>query len=113
MALVAAFLIIMSIRDRKKMKKEKIISDEIEKIRSVSRENVIVYLKFVFEENEKMLNNFIPSVGKLKMGDIRNMAKLSLKNFKKTDEYKYAKDSDKNTELISIFNAFLNKNSNV
>ena len=112
-AIVAVFLVVMSIRDRKKMKIEKVKADEIEKLREEARENVVLYLKLVIDENEKLLKNFIPSVGKLKMGDIRAKAKKALINFKNQEEFKFAKDSEANSKLIETYKKFEKENSNV
>lgn len=109
---VAIFLVVMSLKDRKKMKVKKQEEQRVEKIRNDSRFNLIVFLNVLISENEKLLSKFVPSVGKLKMGDIRAKAKKALKNFKDSEEYKHAEESESNKKLIGVYNKFESANSN-
>lgn len=111
-ALVAIFLIVMSIKDRKKAKIVQAEKSEQDHIRGESRKNVIYFINLLIERNQKLLKDFVPSVGKLKMGDIRTKAKKSIQEFKKTREYKFAAESDSNKELIELIEKFEHTNSN-
>lgn len=109
---VAIFLVVMSLKDRKKMKVEKEEKKRVEKIRNDSRFNLIVFLNVLIQENEKLLGKFVPSVGQLKMGDIRAKAKKALKDFRSTEEFKHAEESENNKKLIEVYNKFESANSN-
>ena len=111
--LVAIFLVVMSIKDRKKAKKEQIEVKELEKQKEESRENVLIYLNEVILDNEKLLKSFIPSVGKIKMGDIKTKARKQLSFYKKENAYKLAMESEKNLKIIEVFESFIKENSNI
>ena len=111
-AVVAIFLVVMSIRDRKKLKVEKKQIEAKEKAINDSRENVIFYMNVVIEQNDKLLKEFIPSVGKLKMSDIRDRAKKALKEFKFEEEYKLAADGEKNAKMLEVYSLLEKTNSN-
>ncbi|NQZ66289.1 MAG: hypothetical protein HRT99_03690 [Mycoplasmatales bacterium] len=110
---VAIFLIVMSIRDKKKIKETKIANEKLEKSRVESKDNVKIFLNQVILKNQKLLDDFVPSVGKYKMGDIRAGSKAVFENFRKTEEYNLAKSGEKNQDLMNIFENFSSTNSNV
>lgn len=111
-AVVALFLIVMSIKDRKKAKIVQIEKKEQDTAREGARKNVILFLNLLMDQNDKLLKDFVPSVGKLKMGDIRSKAKKAIVAFKKTREYKFAEESETNGELIKLVGDLEHTNSN-
>lgn len=109
---VAIFLIVMSIKDRKKAKKLKAEEAEIKKKSEEGGIHTILLLLEVNNQNNKLLAKFVPSVGKIKMGDIRAKAKKVLLDFKSTETYKLANDLEENEKIMKIFNKFEKENSN-
>ncbi|MCK5807240.1 MAG: hypothetical protein KAG91_02505 [Mycoplasmataceae bacterium] len=110
---VAIFLITMTIIDKKKAKKSKNKAKEMEVKKEESRDDVILFLVSLIENNEKLLKNFKPSIGKYKMGDIRGIASRSLKLYKQTTSYKLARDGENNKSLVAVYNKFSTENSNL
>lgn len=110
---VAIFLVVMSIKDKKKNKLEKLKKEELKVKISDSKKNVIIFLNQIIIKNDLMMKNFIPSVGKYKMSEIKSGANKSFIEFKKTNEFKLAKEGKENIKLINIFNDFNSINSNI
>ena len=107
------FLVIASYFDRKKAKKTKIEKTILEQKIESSRKKIIIFLNILIDQNNELLKKFQPSIGKLKMGDIKDKAKLILKKYKHTEEFKLAqKDSENNTDLFQIYNSFEINSSN-
>ena len=109
---VTLFLIVMSIKDRKKEKLRKIELIELEKKQKQARGNVIVFLDELIIQNNKMLDNFQPSIGKIKMKNIKNISRTNLLKYKKTEEYKLASAIKTNEKIIKYFKLFLDEYSN-
>ncbi len=110
---VAIFLIVMSIRDKRKVKIVKKENEELELSRIQSKDNVIIFLNEIIDNNNVLLKNFVPSVGKYKMGDIRLGAKTTMEKFRRTKEFQLASTTEKNEKLVETFEKFYNINSNI
>ncbi len=93
-AIVIGFLIISALLDRKKRKKAKLEKAETDKLKNAAVGNIAILMNIVVEKNEKKLAEFVPSVGKLKMSDINNIAKDEIKKIEKSDCFPYLKDGD-------------------
>lgn len=63
---------------------------------------IMVYLKFLLNENEKKIKNFVPSIGNLKMSDINQKSKFFLENLKNEIQEETKKISFINDELKKI-----------
>lgn len=109
---VAIFLVVMSIKDRKKTKLREAELKEVNQKKSVANAQTIVFLNELINKNEKILKDFVPSVGKYKMGDIREKAKKALNDFQKGTIYKFASDLEDNKKTMEIFDQFKTTNSN-
>lgn len=109
---VAIFLVVASILDRKKAKKAKAARAELKKATDGARGNVAASVNKVIDENSKLLKDFVPSVGKVKMSEIRDKARKALDEIEKSKEFKLAKDSDENKDLITNFGKLKEANSN-
>ena len=109
---VAIFLVVAAIKDRKKVKHIKKLKAEAGKKAAESKGEIAIYINLVSEANEKLLKNFVPSVGKLKMKDIKDKAKNALNKLKHTDEYRYAIESDQKDDIQKHFEELVHTNSN-
>lgn len=85
---VVIFLVVTSTLDRKKKKKTGLAKAELLKEASSAGKNISDKVNNVIKENEKTLKNFVPSVGDIKMSDINNKAKNSLKEIKSSRDFK-------------------------
>lgn len=110
--IVALFLIVASIKDRKKVKHIKQLKADATKKADESKGEVAIYINLLSNENAKLLKRFVPSVGKLKMKDIRDKAKDALNKLKHTDEYRYAIESDQKDDIQKHINELVHTNSN-
>ncbi len=93
-AIVIGFLVISALLDRKKRKKAKAEQAEIDKLKNVSVGNLAIIVNLVVEKNQKKLEEFVPSVGKLKMSDINNMAKDEFKRIESINWFQFLKEED-------------------
>lgn len=110
---VAIFLVVASVLDRKKMKKFKAEKAVLTKNQQAARANVAIWVNIVAKENQAMLDKFVPSVGSVKMSEIRTKAKKSLELLEKRKEFKLAAEPKENKELIEKFKELKETNSNI
>ncbi|TCG10476.1 MHJ_0274 family protein [Mycoplasma todarodis] len=108
-AIVIGFLVISAILDRKKRKKAKAEQAEIDKIKNSAIGNLAIMVNLVVEKNDKKLEEFVPSVGKLKMSDINNLAKEEFKRVETINWFQYLKEED---ILMENFYAIAKEKSN-
>lgn len=110
--LVALFVVVTTILDRKKRKKikaqETLNLAEIEE----AKLEILYYIEQIVLSNEKLLKNFVPSVGKIKMSDIRNKAKEAIKKMTDSKEYKLIEYEEESKELLKVISALKSANSN-
>lgn len=110
--LVALFVVVTTILDRKKRKKikaqETLNLAEIEE----AKLEILYYVEQIVLSNEKLLKNFVPSVGKIKMSDIRNKAKEAIKKMMDSREYKLIEYEEESKELLKVISALKSANSN-
>lgn len=110
--LVALFVVVTTILDRKKRKKikaqETLNLAEIEE----AKLEILYYVEQIVLSNEKLLKNFVPSVGKIKMSDIRNKAKEAIKKMVDSKEYKLIEYEEESKELLKVISALKSANSN-
>lgn len=110
--LVALFVVVTTILDRKKRKKikaqETLNLAEIEE----AKLEILYYVEQIVLSNEKLLKNFVPSVGKIKMSDIRNKAKEAIKKMTDSKEYKLIEYEEESKELLKVISALKSANSN-
>lgn len=110
---VAIFLVVASVLDKKKQKKRKAELKIMEKAKEEAAERTMVFLMLAIEKNKEALKSFVPSVGKVKMGDIRKQSKAALSKFMKTNTYTFIKTGDTNKKIFDIFKLFNTTNSNI
>ncbi len=101
-AIVIGFLVISALLDRKKRKKAKLEQAEIDKLKNAAVGNIAILINLIIKRNEKKLQEFVPSVGKLKMSDINNMAKDEMKKITETEWFKFLREEDILMENFSI-----------
>lgn len=110
--LVALFVVVTTILDRKKRKKikaqETLNLAEIEE----AKLEILYYVEQIVLSNEKLLKNFVPSVGKIKMSDIRSKAKEAIKKMMDSREYKLIEYEEESKELLKVISALKSANSN-
>lgn len=109
---VAIFLVVASIKDRKKVKKVRALEKQADLAAKASVGSVAIYINVVAEENRKLLKHFIPSVGKVKMSDIRDKAKEALKELEQSDAYTLALKSESKDGIKKGFEELKRSNSN-
>lgn len=109
---VAIFLVVASIKDRKKVKKVRALEKQADLAAKASVGSVAIYINIVAEQNRKLLKNFVPSVGKVKMSDIKDKAKIALKELEKSDAYTLALKSESKDEIKKGFEELKQLNSN-
>lgn len=110
---VIIFLIVASVLDRKKAKKIKAEKARIEKAAESSVAKVAIWINLTIEKNRSAIKNFVPSVGKIKMKDIKEKAIKSLKLLVKSEEYNLACHSQEEPKVAEMTNALLKTNSTV
>ena len=110
---VMIFLVVASLLDRKKQKKQKAEIKIMEKAKEEAGDRTVVFLMLALEKNAKELKDFVPSVGKVKMGDIREKSKKAMAAFVKTNTYTFLKSSETNKKIFEIFKKFNTTNSNI
>ncbi len=108
--IVVGFLVFTSIVERRKNKKLKAEKAKIDKIKESAIEHVSILINLIADFNSKKLKTFIPSVGKLKMSDINNLAKKELTNIENSDDIKYMKEHD--IFLKHFYNLLKEKSNN-
>ena len=111
--LIAGFLVFMSIKDRRNVKKEKVAAKELEIKKESSGDEVIIFLNELLKTNDRKLKNFKPSIGKIKMNDIKVSAKKNLISFSKTEDFILASGSEKNKDIITLFENLQETNCNL
>lgn len=110
--IVAIFLIVASIKDRKKVKHVKELEKQALLAAKASVGSVAIYINLVAQANRKLLKHFVPSVGKLKMSDIKAKAKEALKELEKSDAYTLALKSESKDKIKKGFEELKHSNSN-
>lgn len=112
-AVVLAFLIFTSIMDKKKEKKfkEKKALEEKEKL--AARGNVAIWINEIANQNNLLLSDFVPSVGKVKMGLIRLQAKKALEELLESKAFLLASGTDANNDLVVAVKKLNITNSNI
>ena len=111
-AAVITFLIVTSIFDRKKRKKLKIEKDIEDKEKSNAKKEFVAILIFILKKNQELLNDFQPSIGKLKMSDIKNKARDTITILERSKIYNFVKMLE-DKEIIDIFVKLKTNNSNI
>ncbi len=87
-AVVIGFLIVSAILDKKKRKQQLIAQNKEKEQKEMSAGKIAIIINILVALNKEKLKNFQPSIGKVKMSDINNLAKKELDNIKKSALYK-------------------------
>lgn len=101
---IVGLFVFTAIKDKiKKNKKKK--ETAIFKQKTNDQLNILnIRLKTLIEINEKFLDEFKPSIGKFKMGDIVNVAINYLNNIEKDPEFReFIVDSDNTADFLRAF----------
>ncbi len=110
--LVAVFVVVTTILDRKKRKRIKVLENQNLAEIEEAKFEVLHFVEQVVQKNETLLKNFVPSVGKLKMSDIRKKAKEAIKKIIDSKEYKLIEHEEESENLIKVIDALKATNSN-
>lgn len=110
---VFAFLVFTSVMDKKKEKKFKAQKAEEEKEKIASRGNIAIWINEIKKHNDALLGNFVPSVGKLKMGEIRTKARECVSELMASRAYAMTKDTDANIDVVDAIKKIFETNSNI
>ena len=108
---IIIFLFVSSLLDRKKRKKlyqKELVKKNDEKAANM---RVAIILKFIIDQNEALLKKFVPSVGKIKMSDIRIKARNSLQILEHSEPYSHLKVSE--SIIVEIFEKLKTHNANI
>lgn len=111
--LVALFIIVTTILDRRKRKKLKEIEKQTQAETEEAKLEIMYFASEIIKGNEKLLKDFVPSVGKLKMSDIRNCAKEAIKKLIISKEYRLIEDEEDSIRLVAAINKLKSENSNI
>ncbi|CAM9104347.1 MHJ_0274 family protein [Mycoplasma marinum] len=111
-AIVIGFLLMSAILDRKKHKKLKIENDRFKKIANEARGQVAILVNVLISKNEIKLKEFVPSVGKLKMSDINNLARDEFSKLEMTEGYKTIKNDETAKEFLEHYTSISKEKSN-
>ena len=111
---VVIFLLVTTTLDRKKKKKVAAKKKTLDAGVAASGKNISNEVKRVVKRNEKLLKDFVPSIGKLKMSDINMKSKDALVKLKKSEDFKLLKHIEKEFKSFSIHlnNLIENKSNN-
>lgn len=99
--LVVIFLVVTSVLDRKKRRKVMAEKAELDVKVGNSGANVSKAVMKVVRANEKLLTNFVPSVGKTKMSDINNKAKAKLIEIRNSEDFKLLRHNEEEDKSFS------------
>lgn len=110
---VAIFLVVASILDRKKVKKVRAEKAEVTKLQQSARTNVAIWVNLVAKANSNLMKDFVPSVGSVKMSDIREKARKSLELLERKKEFKLASEAKENADLMKHYQELKDTNSNI
>ena len=102
-AVIVTFMVFMAIKDKLKIKKQKEEEKKLKVKQKSSIKNVLVYIEEIFLHNDKLLRDFEPSIGKLKMSDIKNQMKKILTKFNSSNIFLLAKELKENQKIIDVF----------
>lgn len=111
--LVAIFLVVTTILDRKKRKKIKDLQKQNQAEIDEAKFEILYFVSEVMKSNSKLMKNFVPSVGKIKMSDIRTKGKDAIKKIMDSKEYKLIEDEADVKELIGTIEILKATNSNI
>ncbi len=100
--LIMTFLVVMAIKDKINAKKKKIEFENFKFKQKESIKNVLIFIEEIYLYNENLLKNFKPSIGKMKMGDIKNQIKNIINNYQETKDYVLAEKRKENNKIINI-----------
>ncbi|MGY6172574.1 MHJ_0274 family protein [Candidatus Mycoplasma pogonae] len=85
--LILFYLIFVWVSNVRKTQKAKKLKAEFEIAQSQAKNEIIAWVNIVIRKNQELLDNFVVSIGKYKMGDINNIAKELLNEAQKTTNY--------------------------
>jgi len=108
---VIIFLIVTTILDRKKSKKTKLEADKLLVQKRESSWKIAEKVNLVAAKNRKLLDEFVPSIGKYKMSEVKDIARKSLQEFMHTKDFKIAKSLEENEEMIEKYKLLLKTSS--
>lgn len=109
---VAIFLIITSVLDKKKEKQFKARKAEESKEREASVGNVAIWINEISKRNEELLATFVPSIGEIKMKDVKSRAKASLSELIDSKAFAMAIASEKGNEIADAIKTLDKTNAN-
>lgn len=110
--LVVLFLVVTSVLDRKKTKKINAAKAILKAEADSAEGKILIFANKIFEKNQKLLDEFIPSIGKIKMIDVRNKAKDALKILKSSKNFKILIQNEGDEKTINAINSLNGKNAN-
>ncbi|WKX02793.1 MHJ_0274 family protein [Candidatus Mycoplasma mahonii] len=85
---VVIFLVVTTTLDRKKNRKLKVEKTKLDSEVKESGTKIAQEITKIVDNNNIMLKNFVPSIGKLKMSDINSIAKKELQDIQKSRTFK-------------------------
>lgn len=110
--IVIIFLVVASMLDRKKAKRVKLEKAKLAKEIADAGGNIAIWVNITNDQNAKLLREFVPSIGELKMSDIRDRAKTSMDAIAHRKEFKLAQQAPENEKVMFHFKELREQNSN-
>lgn len=111
--IVAIFIVVTTILDRKKRSKLKVLEKEMKMAAENAKHEILHYVNEIIKHNDRLLSEFVPSVGKIKMSDVRDKAKKAMKRMIDSEEFKLIAEEDETKELSKVIHALKSTNSNL
>lgn len=112
--IVIIFIVVTSMLDHKKRKKNKIKIELANKESMESIKKVAILITVILELNDKRLKQFVPSTGNLKMSDINNIAKKQINDLENSKLYKMIlKDDSMFVQIQNLITLFKKTKSNM
>lgn len=109
-----AYFIFSFIKDKKKQKKIRIQEKETEKKTHEKYQEYIFQINEVIDENKNLLDSFIASIGKMKMGEVTKKASLFLESIYNSRIYlAFFKDNLKYTKFVKNLSVIAKTKSNL
>ncbi len=110
---VLAFLLVTSIRDKKKKKINRQEYNSLTSDANIKRDELMMELSAIIKLTQKDLKEFKPSIGKVPMSNIVNKSKILIKNLKTSKSFATAIKLEVNElELNEIFKELSANRSN-
>ncbi|WP_128008856.1 hypothetical protein [Mycoplasma sp. ATU-Cv-508] len=109
---VVVFLLISALKDKRKNYVVKKETEKHEALKEHARQLVGIWVEIVDWHNQKLLDQFVPSIGKIRMSEIRHRARTALELLTEKQEFQIMSESEANQDMVQAFEKLRRSNSN-